>query len=315
MSVRTFDLTGFHAFLDALHFLQSRPAPTNFVPLLSDDHKRMASTLREFVARLREARAAQSCSTTGHSDSEAVAVTHCEVESLTRLLSTIRAAFVRRLPAQFRPEKLDALQRCLALPAPPILSILGKETDENANSDVIAWLLDPRNAPTVAPEALRHLVGLLDNADIWRGKLDEAIAKQCVSVRREVILQSEGGEAGDRERVDILVTGPTFMLAIENKILSAESEGQTAGYWAWLKRRPILVGAIFLTPTGFPAQSSDFRPMSYLQLLDCLLEGPARRGIGTVEEVVLAGYVTTVADHILRCELRAIRGNDGGGTL
>lgn len=240
-----------------------------------------------------------------------------ELERAERLRSIaldLRRAFARDLPERLGAQKVETLRKYLDLPAPPILKILGKSTDENSNSDVIGWLLDPRNAPTVAPAALTRMARLLDDSPGWIAAIENAIQHDCLSVRREVVLEDEGGEVGDISRIDLLVTGPTFLLAIENKILSPEHDGQTAGYWNWLTRRPHLkTGALFLSRSGISAQCSQFKSMSYLDLLDCLLEGPSQKGMRAMEGVVLAGYLRTVADSILRYELWSMEHCQSGG--
>ena len=81
----------------------------------------------------------------------------------------------------------------------------------------------------------------------------------------------------------------------------------------WLDRQRglRLKGAMFLTPMGFSAQNDNFKPLSYMDLLSCLLEGPAQAGVEGVEEAVLASYVKTLAASVLRQELHAI-GQSGG---
>jgi hypothetical protein len=48
--------------------------------------------------------------------------------------------------------------------------------------------------------------------------------------------------------------------------------------------------------------------VSYMDLLGCLLEGPASgAALAAHEELVLASYLKTLAHHVLRTELRVVR--------
>jgi hypothetical protein len=128
------------------------------------------------------------------------------------------------------------------------------------------------------------------------------------------------------------MSSPRFVLAVENKVLAREHGEQTRRYWDWLsKLAPVstnpgqdqstkpgqfqshlkfLSAGLFLSPSGFPPASGHFKALSYLELLSCFLEDlratPTRE-----EELVLSGYVKTLAAGILRSELRAI--SQGGG--
>lgn len=142
--------------------------------------------------------------------------------------------------------------------------------------------------------------------------LDEAIHSECLSIRREVVLGREGpGTEADLERIDILISGPGFLLAIENKVWSHEHDGQTHTYWSWLEASSPVRAGLFLTPTGRPAACELFQPLSYASLLDCLLEGPSRHKLTPEEELVIASYAKTLTNGILRAQLHALRALGG----
>jgi hypothetical protein len=127
-------------------------------------------------------------------------------------------------------------------------------------------------------------------------------------VRREVTIGREWAEEESADRLDLLISGPRFVLAIENKLWAREHTRQTDSYWRWLSRLPILHGGLFLSPTGRAPLSPGFRPVSYLDLLACLLEGPATGAtLGEAERIVLISYIRTLATRVLRIELRTIR--------
>jgi hypothetical protein len=200
----------------------------------------------------------------------------------------------------------------LTLRVPDLLGVLGDEENENAHSKVLRWLLDYHSAPHIASAALNALVGVFDSPDEWRKRLASARAMESLTVRREVSIGPELVETSALDRVDILISGPDFMLALENKVHSTEHNRQTWTYWNWLERQPnrraSLRGGIFLTPTGSRAACHHFRSVSYLELLALLLEGPAQGPLPNDEEVVLAGYIKTLANRVLARELRIVTG-------
>ena len=203
-------------------------------------------------------------------------------------------------------DKVPIVARLLASPAPDVLRILGKEDDENAHSDLIAWLLNPRKAPVIAPHALRRLAARLED-DSWRSRVADAVATDSLSIRREVKIAREFGNGSDLDRVDITISGPGFVLAIENKVWSREHGDQTQVYWSWLGPMSCLRGGLFLSPSGMTASCPEFKPVSYLELVSCLIEGASIAPITSSEEIVLASYLKTLAREIIQVEMRAVR--------
>jgi len=119
----------------------------------------------------------------------------------------------------------------------------------------------------------------------------------------------ESSDASACDRIDLLISGPDFVVAVENKIWSHEHDSQTTTYWQWLDELPreTLRAGLFLTPDGCPPGCPAFRPLSYLELLGCLLEAPASGPLPAVERSVLAGYVKALATEVLRTESQVAR--------
>lgn len=225
---------------------------------------------------------------------------------LREVFAGLQRGWQERVRRVLGVDKIPIVARLLASPAPDLLRILGKEDDENAHSDLIAWLLDPRKAPVVAPHALRRLAARLED-DQWRSHVAGAVATESLSVRREVKIAQEFAEGSDLDRVDITVSGPDFLLAIENKVWSREHGDQTQAYWSWLEPMRCLRGGLFLSPSGMTASCSEFKPISYLELVSCLVEGASIAPISNSEEIVLASYLKTLAREIIQVEMRAVR--------
>ena len=195
--------------------------------------------------------------------------------------------------------------------APNLLGILGRAHDENAHSEVIRWLLDPRCAPNVAPITLASLVAHLEPATEWTARVRAAVERDSLSVRREYVYGREWEDSEELDRIDLVISGGGFVIPIENKLWAVEHGSQTLAYWSWLERLPGLRAGIFLTPTGFTAACPHFVPVSYLDLLRCFLDAALTGKLSGAEQSVLASYVKTLADHVLRPEARTIRGMGG----
>jgi hypothetical protein len=232
-----------------------------------------------------------------------------QAESLTRLLLDLQHGWERRVAIKLGPKKLKTLRRLMARSVPDFLHLLGRERDENTNSRVLEWLLDPRHAPTLALPALCALAEFLDETAKWSRHLIEAAASNCLSVKREYTLAREWTAEDSTDRLDLVISGPGFVLGLENKVSAREHSGQTAGYWRWLSEvtgvRGGLYGGLYLSPAGLAPASEGFRAVSYMDLLACLLEGASDHDVNSTEEVVLASYVKTLAGYVLRTELRA----------
>jgi hypothetical protein len=231
-----------------------------------------------------------------------------QAESLTRLLVDLQHGWERRVAVKLGPQKLETLRRLLGRPVPDFLQLLGRERDENTNSSVLAWLLDPRQAPTLALPALCALAEFLDDPATWKRHLTEAAASGCLSVKREYTPAHEWAAEDSTDRLDVVISGPGFVLGLENKVYAREHSGQTEGYARWLTRVSGLPGpsGLYLSPAGLAPASEGFRAVSYMDLLACLLEGATGHAVDSGEEVILASYVKTLAGHVLRTELQAV---------
>jgi hypothetical protein len=291
--------------LDRLKSALDRPHLTTSVPTgaLVHDRAAVAGSLRFILERL------------GAVDLTAVQAlsgvmreyrTEHDAGKLREVFSSLRSGWQDRVRRVLGVDKVPIVARLLSSPAPDVLRILGKEDDENAHSDLIAWLLNPRKAPVVAPHALRRIAAKLDD-DNWRSRMADAVATDSLSVRREVKISREFGDGSGLDRVDITISGPGFVLVIENKVWSREHSDQTQAYWSWLEPMRCLRGGLFLSPSGMTASCSEFKSVSYLELVSCLIEGASIAPINHSEEIVLASYLKTLAREIIQVEMRAVR--------
>lgn len=165
-------------------------------------------------------------------------------------------------------------------------------------------MLDPETAPNIAPRALIALVQRFAEAAAWDEAIRASAASRDISVRREFVIGRASHDGDARDRVDVVVWGRDFVIAIESKIWSLEHGEQTEVYWRWMEQLPYRRGGLFLSPTGHRPACPSFVPISFLELLSCLLEGPSAGPISSTEESVLASYVKTLAGFVIRPELR-----------
>jgi len=229
---------------------------------------------------------------------------------LSETLNRLRDALLRDLWRHLGEDGARALVALLEDPAPDFLTLLGSEENENAHSRVIRWLLDPGEAPTVAPALLYAIVSQMPASPSWVDRVEAAIRNKHLSVRREVLVGKETADPSAEDRIDVVVSGADFCLAIENKIWTKEHDDQTTTYWHWLKRLPtgFLRGGVFLTPEGLTASCKEFRPLSYVQLLGMLVQASRRSTLRPAERAVLAGYAKALANGVLGRQIRALRG-------
>jgi len=228
-----------------------------------------------------------------------------EIAPLSRLVEDVLTSWRSRVRAVLGPNRGRALAKLLEIRVPDFLSLLEIAKRENRHSAILRWLLDPRTAPTIAPAALLALFKRLEPAEDWARSLGQALRANSVSVIREYTIAREWTEEDRLDRIDIVVLGPTFILAIENKVQAHEHGEQTRRYWEWLEPLRMQRAGIFLSPSGAVAASAAFRPMSYLDLLTCLLDGVVDQSLTAEEEIVMASYVRTLASGILRSEVQA----------
>lgn len=227
------------------------------------------------------------------------------LERLRATLSALQPSWMALVRSKLQAGEIQRLRALLEAPGPDLLELVNRADDENSHSQTLRWLLDPRTAPSIAPGALVRLTENLPEPHKWRDAIAAAAAGGFLSVRREYVIGAEWADF-DLDRIDIVVSGANFILAIENKLWSTEHDEQTVTYWKWLQELPGLKAGIYLTPSGMPAACSEFRAVSYLELLGCLLAGASEGATNATERIVLSAYVKTLARWVLRAELRAV---------
>lgn len=295
--------------LDGLRHALTAPAPRAVFragETLVHDRIAVADSLREVLARLDAIDLAATRALSG-----VVREYRPEPQAaiLRALVNDLRGALRLNILARLGRPRINAIERFLSSEAPDVLRILGREDDENAHSDLIAWLLNPRRAPIIAIHALRQLTAVLPDAADWAASLADAVADDAVSVRRELVLAREFSLGDDLARVDIVISGPRFVLAIENKVWTKEHSDQTTTYWHWLSTMGdrVLKAGILLSPAAQTPSSEYFVGMPYLALVGALVEGATRAALTETEELVLASYLKTLARHIIPVEMRVAR--------
>jgi hypothetical protein len=150
------------------------------------------------------------------------------------------------------------------------------------------------------------LVSVLPEPHQWHARIDAAVAAGLVSIRREMRIGRELANSDDLCRADIVLSGPGFVLVIENKVWAHEHSDQTTTYWEWLSSMRCLHGGLFLSPSGLTASCSEFKAVSYLDLVSALLEeATGAKTLSSPEEIVLASYLKTLARYIVPVEINA----------
>jgi hypothetical protein len=299
------DATVLRMTLDQLRAGLKRPYGLSSAPTaaLALDHRAIADRVRHVLDRLRAVDLAAIQALSGIVSEYR---TDLHARQLREVFAGLQRGWRARVYSVLGAEMVATAARLLTSPAPDLLRILGKEDDENAHSDLIAWLLNPRTAPVVAPHALFRLAARFED-ERWRRRLENAIKAESISVRREVVIARDFCAGDDLARVDISISGPGFILAIENKVWSREHDDQTQVYWDWIEPMRGLRGGLFLSPSGIAAGCSQFHAVSYLELVSCLVEGASKGPISESEEIVLASYLKTLARDITQVEMRAIK--------
>lgn len=193
------------------------------------------------------------------------------------------------------------------------LELLGVSPSEETHSDILAWLLDPRE---------KHLMG-----DFFlRSFLQETNAVTTEQIRgkdwsnTEVRREWHNVVDGDIGRLDILVLNVDnqFACAIENKVFSGEHSGQLTRYRKALERQHPTYHRthVFLTRHGKLAELAEERkqwnPMDYrtiLRLVEKTLEYWGGRGAEGVM-AFLRQYQKTLGRRIVpETETRRIANN------
>lgn len=177
-----------------------------------------------------------------------------------------------------------------------IFGSLNLERKETRHSTFLAWLLNPKTNQALGTAPLEALLRLVaTKIDTGNVDIKPLIAKlisgnYTMEIIEDVTCEKCTGAIygnGDKDRIDIwtvLKIGYAVCdddirefivpLAIENKIYSEESEGQTTKYTQAMNcygEQCFPIG-ILLTPEGDKAQSYSFYSLSYQELLDYVIE-------------------------------------------
>jgi hypothetical protein len=291
-----------------LHLLSSallKPSTgiTRWVP--TGDRSRLATSLRELLGQFRTEDLETKKALLGV-PRQAI---HARISDLSACLKELTSKLHSHFGATYSPEELERLRLLLDFPAPDFLAALGRANDENSHSDVIAFLLNPRSSPGIAPVALERLAHHLPTPEVWSRLFAEAVERDELSVRREVQIGRFWAEdTSALDRIDIVISGRGFVLAIENKVWAREHDRQTDTYWEWLAGMPGEKAGLFLSPAGGRASSEQFRSISYQRMAWCFLgETPAR---SPEEEVMLSAYFKAIFGNVLRNRARMILGSE-----
>lgn len=297
------DASRLHETLDLLqHLIVGHLTPSSGPVVGGFDRGRVLESVRIILHRIettsdREVRPAPGRLLPGLAD---------DAPDMSEILMRLQGGLAQRLEKKLGARKLDTIRGLLRRDVPDFLGLLGQIENENLNSAILRWLLDPHEAPSIAPAALAALVSEFEDRDQWRVHLENAIQNGVLRARCEYVIAREWTNEDRLDRIDIVVAGPQCILAIENKIRAREHDAQTESYWAWLKPLPLLRAGLFLSPAGLPPASTGFRAISYLDLLACLLEGAVHGRLSPHEEIVLSSYVKSLTNGVLRTELRLI---------
>lgn len=149
-----------------------------------------------------------------------------------------------------------------------LFAFLLRDCSENFHSDFIASLLDSKRSGVVAQRFFAAMIRYATS--------EEVKEQRHISAHREVELKKllgrlEGKPLGNR-RIDILAYTDDFMIVIENKVNSAESESQTQDYHDCVREHnsklysPKKIIEIFLSPTGVSANCPNYKSMTYYDL-------------------------------------------------
>ncbi len=215
---------------------------------------------------------------------------------LGEFLPRLDAARESRLHAGLGERKLEVLRRYLRAPGGDLLGVPGRERSENAHSDLLRWLMDPGSAPHIAPAILGKLVGMLEPQAGWRERLERDLAARSITVRREVCLGVELGSTEAKDRVDVLVASPEFLLAIKKQVGSAEHDNQRESFAEWLGGAPQEI----LTGGGGLAVPARRKSIVFMDVLDRLLDSLLRGALDPIAERQVPRYVKTLEEHFLR---------------
>lgn len=158
-----------------------------------------------------------------------------------------------------------------------IFSIFKHEGHEDANSNILAWLLDANEKHGLKDAFIMALIEKLN--------IDSTPFKTA-KVYREYTFTDEDEKDKKARRIDILIKteNSTNILVIENKIYSSEHTGQLLAYMNHIKKvyKGKRITFVKLSPCGdLPSQDisetrgkDGWKVLSYADILSCLLQMP-----------------------------------------
>ena len=149
-----------------------------------------------------------------------------------------------------------------------LLSFLDKDDRENFHSDFIAAFLDTEKSGDFAREFFKQILHLT------HGEVPTAV--NSIRSRREIslgeLIPGSRNEEFSRRRIDIWAQTSNYILVIENKINSSESDSQTTDYHNAVTQynnnlvQPKKVIEILLAPTVIPPQCRSYVSVTYRDL-------------------------------------------------
>lgn len=199
-----------------------------------------------------------------------------------------------------------------------VFEIIGRSWDELTHSRMLTWLLNPNEshglgtgfiggflleAAKIASDRLakNSRLKMLDFGEMMRPIFIEAISFSEATIQPEYSLNSS-------RRPDIVLWSDrsgnnNWLCIIENKIGALEGPDQTKDYYNSSKTAPLSRYYyrlfIYLTPTGSPALSPHFVPVSYKTVLDVLRSIPDDR-YSQVGLIVTAQYMRCLEGTIMK---------------
>lgn len=135
-----------------------------------------------------------------------------------------------------------------------VWTVAGLKRSELRNAAALAWLLDPRGTHGLDDAVLRALLGRVQRAPAWLAAHKDF---------RAVTVVTEENPVGSAEnRVDISITGTTFLIFVEVKIDAQEGYRQLERYQTEAENKALSLGVrdalvIYMTLDGRPPKGGD----------------------------------------------------------
>jgi hypothetical protein len=187
-------------------------------------------------------------------------------ERIDRFLQRVRPMLVRQADVPARSVTVTSLEILFSKIRGPVgaacaggafmnvWKVAGLKRSELRNAATLAWLLDPRGTHGLADAVLRALLGRVKHAPTWLvGQTDF----------RQIRVVTEESPVGSTEnRVDISITGPTFLIFLEVKIDAQEGFRQLERYRVEAENKALSLGVrnalvVYMTVDGRPPKTDD----------------------------------------------------------